>query len=68
MYQGIYYQGIYYDHEGFEFIFSSKAVYSLVNMIKNHISHQGKDPEKIHICIVFWLSDFHRIRYDEISM
>ena len=55
-------------HEGIEFRFGSEAIDIILNMIKDVIATQGKDPEYIHIWIYFWLSeddDGHNSDYDD---
>ena len=59
------YSGVYLNQIGAEFIFSSKAVHILVDMIKDYISDQGKDPKKIHLCIYFWDPDYDDVNYDD---
>ena len=46
-----------YHEEGIEFIFGSKAVDLLLNMINDALKSQGKDPEMIQIWMTFWLSE-----------
>ena len=44
----------HFSEVGIEFIYSSNVVYTLTNMIKAAISHQGKEPQDVHIFIAFW--------------